>query len=143
MPRKLPGWLAPALSVLVFCLTGLALIPYPGLQNDEHFFSGPLYFSDASFYRLEFGATKIPIMVMSYTGALKTWIYAAVFQFFEPNEWSVRAPVLLMGMATIWLTWVWVRRIAGNRAAAVAAILLATDTLFQLTNTFDWGPVAL
>jgi len=143
MPRKLPGWLAPALSVLVFCLTGLALIPYPGLQNDELFFSGPLYFSDASFYRLEFGATKIPIMVMSYTGALKTWIYAAVFQFFEPNEWSVRAPVLLMGMATIWLTWVWVRRIAGNRAAAVAAILLATDTLFQLTNTFDWGPVAL
>jgi hypothetical protein len=143
MKRKLRGWLAPALSVLVFCLTGLALIPYPGLQNDELFFSGPLYFADASFYRIEIAAVKIPIMVMSYTGALKTWLYAALFQFFEPNVWSVRIPVLLMGMGTIWLTWVWVRRIAGNRAAAVAAILLATDTIFLMTNTFDWGPVAL
>jgi hypothetical protein len=51
--------------------------------------------------------------------------------------------VLLMGMATIWLTWLWVRRIAGTRAAAVTAILLASDAIFQLTNTFDWGPVAL
>jgi len=143
MKRNLPAWLAPAVSLLVFCLIGLALIPYPGLQNDELFFSGPLYYDDASFYRLEFGATRIPIMVMSYTGALKTWLYAALFQFFEPNQWSVRIPVLLMGMATIWLTWIWVRRIAGNRAAAASAILLATDTIFQLTNTFDWGPVAL
>src|SRR5580693_9001434 len=119
MKQKLPAWLAPALSVLVFCLTGLALIPYPGLQNDELFFSGPLYFPDASFYRIEIAAVKIPIMVMSYTGALKTWLYAALFEFFEPSEWSVRIPVLLLGMGTIWLSWVWVRRIAGAGAAAV------------------------
>jgi len=143
MPRKLPDWLAPAISVLLFCLAGLALIPYPGLQNDELFFSGPIYFADASFYRLEIGALKIPIMVMSYTGALKTWIYEALFQFLAPTEWSVRIPVLLTGMATVWLTWVWVRRMAGPRAAAVAAILLSTDTIFLMTNTFDWGPVAL
>ncbi|MEP6716792.1 MAG: hypothetical protein ABJC09_14570, partial [Terriglobia bacterium] len=43
----------------------------------------------------------------------------------------------------IWLTWLWVRRIAGVRAAAVTTVLLATDTIFLMTNTFDWGPVAL
>jgi 4-amino-4-deoxy-L-arabinose transferase-like glycosyltransferase len=139
MKRFLP----PVLSVLAFFLMGWALIPWPGLQNDELFFSGPIYFADASYFRVEIGAMKIPVMVMSYTGALKTWIYQALFQFFEPTEWSVRIPVLLMGMGTIWLTWVWVRRIGGSRAAAIAAALLATDTMFQLTNTFDWGPVAL
>jgi len=82
-------------------------------------------------------------MVISYTGALKTWLYAALFWFFAPNVWSVRLPVLLMGAGTIWLTWVWVRRIAGTWAAAVTAVLLATDTIFLMTNTFDWGPVAL
>jgi 4-amino-4-deoxy-L-arabinose transferase-like glycosyltransferase len=143
MKRNFPAWLAPALSVLVFFLSGLALIPYPGLQNDELFFSGPIYFADAAFYRIEAGAWKIPVMVMSYTGALKTWLYQALFQFLAPTEWSVRIPVLLMGMATIWLTWVWVRRFAGPRAAGIAAILLATDTVFLMTNTFDWGPVAL
>ena len=131
------------LSVILFFLAGLALIPFPGLQNDELFFSGPLYFDDAAIYRIQIGATKIPFMVMSYTGALKTWLYAGLFQFLAPTEWSVRIPVLLMGMATIWLTWVWTRRLAGVRAAAVVSILLATDTIFQLTNTFDWGPVAL
>ncbi len=143
MTRKLPAWLVPLFSVLIFSFTGLALIPFPGLQNDELFFSGPIYFPDAAFYHVRAGALKIPFMVMSYTGALKTWIYAALFQFAAPNEWSVRIPVLLMGMATVWLTWVWVRRTAGPAAAAVTAILLATDTTFQLTNTFDWGPVAL
>jgi 4-amino-4-deoxy-L-arabinose transferase-like glycosyltransferase len=143
MKRNLPVWLAPALALFVFFLAGLALIPYPGLQNDELFFSGPIFAADAAFYNIEIGAWKIPGMVMSYTGALKTWIYQAIFQFLEPTEWSVRIPVLLMGMATIWLTWVWVRRLAGVRAAGIAAVLLATDTIFLMTNTFDWGPVAL
>jgi 4-amino-4-deoxy-L-arabinose transferase-like glycosyltransferase len=143
MKRNLPAWLVPLTAVLIFCLAGLALIPFPGLQNDELFFSGPIYSQGAAFYNIQIGAWKIPAMVMSYTGALKTWIYAALFEFLAPTEWSVRIPVLLMGMATIWLTWAWVRRIAGTRAAAVTAILLATDTVFLMTNTFDWGPVGL
>lgn len=143
MKRLFPAWLIPAASILWFLIAGLLLIPGPGLQNDELFFSGPLYFADAAFYNLEIGANKIPLMVMSYTGALKTWLYAGLFEFFEPTRWSVRVPVILMGMATIWMTWMWVRRIAGVRAAAVTTVLLATDTIFLMTNTFDWGPVAL
>ncbi|MDP9171307.1 MAG: glycosyltransferase family 39 protein, partial [Acidobacteriota bacterium] len=143
MKRSLPLWAVPTISLLWFLLAGLLLIPCPGLQNDELFFSGPLYFADAAFYSMQTGASKIPLMVMSYTGALKTWLYAALFEFLEPNRWSVRVPVILMGMGTIWMTWLWVRRIAGVRAAAVATILLATDTIFLMTNTFDWGPVAL
>jgi len=142
MTRKFPVWLIPLLSILTFGLTGLALIPYPGLQNDELFFAGPIY-ADLAFYKLQFGAAKVPLMVMSYTGALKTWLYMALFQVLAPDEWSVRVPVLLMGMATVWLSWVLVRRLAGDRAANVTAILLATDTIFLMTNTFDWGPVAL
>jgi hypothetical protein len=143
MNRHLPSWLVPALAGLFFFLSGLALIPWPGLQNDELFFAGPIFAADAAFYRLELGSVRIPFMVMSYTGALKTWLYAALFQFLAPTEWSVRIPVLLMGAGTIWLTWSWVRRIAGGRAAAVVTVLLATDTVFLMTNTFDWGPVAL
>ena len=143
MNRYLRPWAVPALSILVFFLAGIALIPQPGLQNDELFWASPLYSPDAAFYWITVGATRIPFMVMSYSGALKTWLYAALFEFFVPGRWSVRIPVLLMGMGVIWLTWVWVRRIAGPRAAAIATVLLATDTVFLLTDTFDWGPVAL
>src|SRR5215469_7278822 len=143
MKQKSEAWLAPLFSILIFGLAGLALIPYPGLQNDEVFFAGPLYLKGAAFYQIEAGALKIPLMVMSYTGALKTWIYAGLFQIFGPSEWSVRVPALIAGMGTIWLTWLWTRRVAGDRAAAIAALLLSTDAVFLMTNTFDWGPVAL
>ncbi|MES1258231.1 MAG: glycosyltransferase family 39 protein [Acidobacteriota bacterium] len=143
MTRRLPSWAIPVLAGLIFLATGVALLPWPGMQNDELFFSGPIYSADAAFYRIEGGALKIPLMVMSYTGALKTWLYAALFQVLPPTEWSVRIPVLLMGIGTLWLTWEWVRRIADERAAAVATVLLATDTIFLMTGVFDWGPVAL
>ena len=45
----------------------------------------------------------------------------------------------LAGVATIWLTWAWVKRIAGTRAAVIATALLATDTLFLLTGIFRLG----
>jgi hypothetical protein len=143
MPRRLPSWLTPVLTGLVFLLTGLALLPWPGLQNDELFFTGPIYAPGEAFYHFDAGSWRIPFMVMSYSGALKTWLYAGLFLFLKPNQGAVRLPMLLLGVCTIWLTWAWVRRIAGERAAAVAAVLLATDTIFLLTNLFDWGPVAL
>ncbi|MGD1069954.1 MAG: glycosyltransferase family 39 protein [Bryobacteraceae bacterium] len=135
--------LVPLLSMLVFLLAGCALLPYPGLQNDEVFFSGPIYSAAAAYDRIRIGAVDIPLMVMSYTGALKTWLYAGLFEILPPNPWSVRLPMLLLGALTIWLTWCWVRRIAGVRAAAISTVLLSTDTIFLMTNTFDWGPVAL
>ena len=137
------GWLIPALSSVVFLLSGLALLPYPGLQNDELFFAGPLYDPGSAFYWVHLGAAQIPLMVLSYLGTLKTGLYAGLFQFFSPGIWSVRLPVLGIGIVTIWLTWAWARRIAGVQAASVTTVLLATDTSFLLTNTFDWGPVAL
>lgn len=143
MNRPLPIWFLPALASVLFFLTGLALLPWPGLQNDELFFAGPVFSRDAAFYSLNVGSMKIPFMVMSYSGALKTWVYSALFQVLAPTVWSVRLPVLLLGIGTIWLTWSWVRHIAGTRAATVTTVLLATDSVFLMTNTFDWGPVAL
>jgi 4-amino-4-deoxy-L-arabinose transferase-like glycosyltransferase len=136
-------WLVPAFMSLFYLAAALVFIPRVGLQNDELFFVGPIFYPDTAFYRLTVGSANLPIMVMSYSGALKTWLYAGLFQVFRPGVWSVRLPVALMGVLTICLTWVWVRQLAGIRAAVIATALLATDTLFLLTGIFDWGPVAL
>jgi hypothetical protein len=143
-----PGWrhpvLVPAISVIFFLLAGMVLIPWPGLQNDELFFAGPLYDRNAAFFYAQAGALRIPLMVVSYTGALKTWLYAGLLAVAEPSPWVIRVPALAAGAATIWLTFSWMRRIgAGVGAATIAVLLLATDTSFLLTTTFDWGPVAL
>ncbi|HEX4274564.1 MAG TPA: hypothetical protein VHZ74_04385 [Bryobacteraceae bacterium] len=141
--RRIPG-LIPAASIIFFLLAGIALIPWPGLQNDELFFAGPLFDRNAAFYYSQLGTLHIPLMVISYTGALKTWLYAGLLATLEPSPWVIRIPALLAGAATIWLTWIWMNRMgAGAKAATIATLLLATDTSYLLTTTFDWGPVAL
>ncbi len=136
-------WLPPALAAAVFALLSLALLPWPGLQHDEVAFTYPMYANGtASFSAHLFGYT-IPLMDVSYYGALKTWIYLPILSLAAPSRWSVRLPMVILGIVTVWLTWEWIRRIAGPRAAAFTVALLATDSIFILTNTFDWGPVAI
>jgi hypothetical protein len=136
-------WLPPALAAFVFALLSLALLPHLGIQDDEVFFSYPIYNGAGIAANLRFAGHSIPLMDLSYLGALKTWLYYAIFSVAPPSRWSVRLPMVIAGAATIWLTWEWVRDLAGPRAAAFTVALLSTDSIFILTNTFDWGPVAL
>lgn len=126
-----------------FACAGIGFIRYPGLQNDELFFAPPIFVPQTAFYAVRAFGAQIPLMVMSYTGALKTWIYAGVFSLWEPSRWSVRIPVLIACLAVIWLTWIWARTVAGRRVAIAAVALLGTDSIFLLTGVLDWGPVAL
>lgn len=126
-----------------FLCAGSVLIRYPGLQNDEVFFAPPIFQPLTAFYSVRFAGMRIPLMVMSYTGALKTWLYTAIFSAWDPSRWSVRVPMLLACLLTIWLTWLWARALGGTRTAVAATALLATDAMFLLTGVFDWGPVAL
>ena len=96
--------LIPALASLLFALIALVLIPYPGIQNDEVFFAGAIYSPDTTFYSADILGHKIPCMVMSYSGALKSWIFAGLWGYlFDPNPWSLRLPVVMVGIGTLLL----------------------------------------
>lgn len=124
-------------------MAGLLFIPRAGIQTDEALFSAPLYEPAYTYGAVEIFGHKIPLLLMNYLGALKTWIYWLVFKMFEPTVWSTRVPMLLAATATLWLFWGLARRLAGERAALIGAALLATDATFLLTAVCDWGPVAL
>ncbi len=129
--------------IVYFLLAGLALLPYPGIQNDEVIFSLGIYDPGLAATYRSFFKHRVPMMLMSYLGALKAWIYAPIFALWEPSLWSVRLPVLLLGALTIWLFFRLLRRISGVRAALAGTALLATDASYLLTSVFDWGPVVL
>src|SRR5258708_33367033 len=83
------------------------------------------------------------MMVASYAGTLKTLIWWPLFALFGTGVWTLREPAVIGGAATIWLFHMLLRRIAGERAAAVGCVLLAVDPLFLLTSCYDWGPQVL
>jgi hypothetical protein len=140
---QLRRWPAAILSLLFFCL-GLAFLPLVGIQDDEVFFSTAVFHIPNS---TVFGAhvfnLQVPLMLLSYLGALKSWIYTPILYGIPPSYLTIRLPVLLMGTLTIWLfTW-FLEKAHGRTVALVGGVLLATDTVYLLTTCFDWGPVAL
>jgi 4-amino-4-deoxy-L-arabinose transferase-like glycosyltransferase len=128
---------------LLFILLGLAVIPYLGVQNDEALFTNPLYVYNSKEFCFTAFHHQIPLMVMTYIGTLKTLIYVPILKFFGGNVWSTRLPVLLAGSLTVYFFFYLTLRSGDRLAALIAGFLLATDPVFLLTNTIDWGPVAL
>ena len=89
------------------------------------------------------GHSRLPLMLMNYLGTLKSWIYRPVFLFLGTGVETLRIPVLLAGAVSIWLFYLLMRRLAGERAALFGCGLLSVDAIYLLATCFDWGPVAL
>ena len=129
--------------LLYFLAAGLIFLPYPGIAHDEALFASAIYAPQTMEAKVSLTGTQIPIMMMSYLGTLKAGLYAVLFAVWKPSLWSLRVPMVLVGLAAIALFAALLMRIAGRRAALIGTLLLATDTVFLLTTTMDWGPNAL
>jgi 4-amino-4-deoxy-L-arabinose transferase-like glycosyltransferase len=129
------------LLTLLYILT--AFLPLPGIQEDEALFLTPFLRGHYPLYSWRVGSHLVPLMLMDYIGALKTWIYLPVFKLWRPGPWSMRLPVCFFSLLTVGVLAVFLRRITSARIALVTALLLATDAPFVLTGVFDWGPVCL
>jgi 4-amino-4-deoxy-L-arabinose transferase-like glycosyltransferase len=132
-----------ASAACLFVLLGAAFIPYAGVQNDEVIFANPLYLFSAREFSIGLFHRRIALMVLSYLGTLKTLLYIPILALLGPNVWSLRLPMVLVGGLTILIFFGLARRTAGLAAAVLGAFLLASDASFILTDTFDWGPVAI
>lgn len=126
-----------------FFVLCLAFIPLLGIQNDEALFASVIYGPIAREFRLRAFGHDVPLMVMTYLGALKTWTYALVYGLFTPTLWSLRIPPAALGAATLGVFAAFLNKAGKCRLAALAgAILLALDPSFLLMTVYDWGPVA-
>jgi hypothetical protein len=143
-PRFNLRWWAALLLPLVFFGLGLAVLPQAGLQNDEVLFATPIFhLPAATVFDAHIFHRRLPLMLLTYLGALKSWLYLPILTLLHPSYLTVRLPVLIIGSLTVWL-FIWLlERVSGRTVAWVGGLLLATDTMFLLTTCLDWGPVAL
>jgi 4-amino-4-deoxy-L-arabinose transferase-like glycosyltransferase len=145
--RREPGLVLGRAAFCILCawfiLAGLVMIPYPGVQNDEALFGAGIYDPIAVEYRVSIFKRQVPTMLMSYIGAIKIWLYTAIFAIWPPSPYSLRVPVLLISAFALALSWMLARRTMGTGPATAVAALLATDPIFLLTGVYDWGPVAI
>ena len=137
------GQIATLLAPLTaFCLACI-LIPYPGLEGDECVFGMATFGGLAREFCISIFHYQLPLMIFYYAGSLKGLAMWPILHLFGSNIWSIRLPMALAGAVTAGLTYDFAQRIANRKAAIIAAMLVATDPVFILTNTLDWGPVAM
>jgi hypothetical protein len=142
LAKSLKWWPAAA-AFLIFLLLAQQFIPYPGLQNDEVLFAQPLYRQGTVVYQRDIAGVQAPLMLLDYLGALKSWVYQPIFEYWKPSPGAVRWPVTLICALTIGIFFQLVRFLHTSLAAGIGALLLATDSSYVLTGIFDWGPVCL
>jgi 4-amino-4-deoxy-L-arabinose transferase-like glycosyltransferase len=121
-PHRVHGSLCAGAACIFFFLAGQAFLPHLGIQNDEALFASVLYQPRAAAFMLHIGHPSIPLMLMSYLGTLKAWIYSPIFRVFGTGVSALREPVLLAGVASVWLFYLLLRRVAGERAASLDAV---------------------
>jgi len=143
LQAKIRERIGAAAAIAFFVLSGMAFIGSLGIEADEALPAGPLYRPKSWYYAWHFGHARIPLMHMSYLGTLKTWIWRPIFEHWGTGVWPLRFPAVLLGAASIWIFYRFLRAIVGARAAMIGCIILAADSQYLLTTTFDWGPVAL
>lgn len=119
--------------LLLFIATAILFVSRPGIEADEALVVNPAIFS----------WHHIPLMLMSYMGALKAWFYLALFSMVRPGSVSLRTPTVIIGAVAIWLFFLLLDRTVGRRAAWIGALLLATDSMFVILEAIDYGPNAL
>jgi len=120
----------------------------PGLEYDEVLFANAALGSKdegGSFitFQISVGSVKIPLMLMSYIGAVKAFAYAPILAVFPASPVTVRLPAILAGLLALIATYLFVAHVFDRRMALIAALLLATDPSYIYHIRLDWGPVAL
>jgi hypothetical protein len=127
----------------VFIALGWPFLKRMGIEVDEALVGNGLFGRVPAWYSWRLFGHEIPVMLLSYLGALKTWLCAPILAIWNPSAISVRLPTALLGAVTIALFWRLLKDVCGRSAAWVGAVLLTTDTTFLLLTTIDFGPVAL
>lgn len=143
------GFLTAALAIY-FVLASHNLL-LPGVYYDELLqvlpaMSAAGYDVGDEFYQvpgsiLQFGNTRVPLMIMPYTGPFEALIFIPLFAVFPPTVITVRLTFIVLGMATIALTFLATRKAFGARVAIIAGLLLATDAGYIFYSRADIGPI--
>jgi len=122
-----------AAILLLFIATAMLFVSRPGIEADEALVANPALYS----------WHHVPLMLMSYMGALKAWFYIGLFNIVKPGPVSLRTPTVVFGAVAILLFFLLLDRTVGRRAAWIGALLLATDSMFVILEAIDYGPNAL
>lgn len=134
------AFLLPALLLLFLSVYKL---DYFGLDYDELLFANAALgdLDGATFVHKKWG--DVVIIVFSYIGALKSWLYIPVFKIFGADPWSIRLPMVALLFFNLYLSYHITRKYFNGYVAYATFLLLSVDLTFITLHRLDKGPSAI
>lgn len=129
------------LASLLFILSAILFIERPGIQYDEILFSNAaLGGLDETFIKKEIKG--VPVLLMPYIGALKSYLYYPIFAIFGVNALSIRLPMILLMAIGIQFVFSIFKNL-NPRLAVWATLLFALQPSIVMFTRTDVGPSAI
>jgi hypothetical protein len=138
-----PSALALALAASYFVLAAGRWIASPGLQYDELLFVNAATGEPTNGLFVAKRILGIPVMLMGYIGALKSYLYFPIFTFFGVSPATVRWPVILLSLITLGVVYLVARFSFERWTSALLVLVMSVDPAFIYLTKLDYGPVAL
>ena len=126
------------LALAYFGVMASRHIALPGLNVDEVLGVRPAVGGPVA--RRIFG---IPVLTISYIGALKSYIYFPIFALFGGSPETIRLPTIFISLLTLALTFKLSRLHFRPSYSALLVLLMAADPIFIFMSKADYGPIVL
>jgi len=142
MNEKKYNWIA-YLLLLSYLLIACYKISSPGLQYDEMLFVNAAQHTkyDSSF--IIKSLKGFPILLMPYIGALKSYIYYPIINSLGVNIWTLRLPVILITILSLWVITKLTNKIFNKEFALIVLLILALNPTLVYMTRLDVGPNVL
>lgn len=125
-----------------FVVVALTRIERAGLLYDEALFvNAALGGIDENFVYQRLGG--VPVLLMSYIGALKAWLFAPIFALWGVTVETIRVPALLIMATSLYVYGRLAGALFGRFLGLVLLVLLATDPPLFFASRIDLGPNAI
>lgn len=129
---------------LFYILWATIFIDRPGINADELLFGNAAVGIPNATVHIFKRAGNFPIMLMTYIGALKSWLYYPIFKVFGVNYLSIRLPMIFLTAISVNVGLRILFLITSDILTTLASglFLASFPSLVFLTRT-DQGPVAI
>lgn len=137
-----------ALAVVMYVALATRHLSLPGLYFDEALRTGDalsMVTGRSAAATGQWGVTvagrRWPLMSNTYTGSVKSYLFALSFLLFGINVEALRLSAILTAAVGLIFVALLARRMLGGVPAIAATWLLATDPSLILYTRTDWGPI--
>jgi 4-amino-4-deoxy-L-arabinose transferase-like glycosyltransferase len=136
------AYLLVALAVVYFGVMATRHIALPGLYYDEVLFANAAFGGGYDGYVAK-RILGVPVMLRSYLGALKGFLYMPIFALFGGSPASIRLPTICLSVLSLGLAFKVARLTFRPIYSALLVVLMAVDPSFIFMSKLDQGPIVL